>query len=182
MKTLRLRKIAAASIVAAVLAVVLPTGVSAAPAPVPCSGGVEKMARSQGAMETLALRTLHIEAETAKKSYRIGEVASFPVVVTRPAKEDPLGQGIPMEDRPMTMGAEDVNIGVGLLFNDVFLPGFATTDEEGNTTIKVMIEKYVKPGPAQASFYTWNTQADTPCLRVEENGFRAYADFFTVKK
>jgi hypothetical protein len=182
MKTLRVRKIAAAGVAAGLLAAVLPAGVAAgAAAPVSCAGRATKIMRS-GAMETVALGTLHVEAATAKKAYRIGETARFPVTITRPAKEDPLGQGIPIEDRPMTMAADGVNIGVGLLFNDVFLPGFAVTDDEGQTTIKVKIERYVKPGPAQASFYTWKNQADSPCLRVEESGFRAYADFFTVKK
>jgi len=137
--------------------------------------------RSGSAMEQVSLRTLHVEAAVSKKTYRKGDTATFPVQVTRPGTEDPFGQGIPM-DRPYVMPAEDVNIGVGLLFGDVFLPGFAVTDAEGKAKIKVKIEKYVQPGKVMASFYTWKTQAESPCLTLQENGFRTYPDMFAVTK
>jgi hypothetical protein len=131
-------------------------------------------------METVTLRTFHIDAKVRRTKYRIGETATFDVVVVRPAEEDPFALGVPTEGvEPMP--AEDVSVGVGLLIGNVFLPGFAITDAEGKATITVKIQKYVKPGPVDAAFYAWKVQADTPCLRVEENGFRPYPSLFSVK-
>lgn len=132
-------------------------------------------------MEQVQLKTLHLEVSPAKESYRIGEVAKFKALVTRPAKEDPAGQGIPME-RPYVTPAEGVNIGVGLLFNgDVFLPGFGITDEDGKVTLKVKIMNYVKPGTVHASFFAWKSMVDAPCLRVDESAFLPFPDIIRVK-
>ena len=77
---------------------------------------------------------------------------------------------------------EEANIGVGLLVGDVFLPGFAITDANGDAVIKVKIEKYVKPATVDAAFYSWKIAADSPCLRVEENGFRAVPAMFKITR
>ena len=169
----------AATLTTGMMAGLLPlTGAGAVP--IPCEGQALRVLRNSN--ETVSLRTLHIETESAKETYRVGDVAKFPALVTRPTNEDPLKLGVPF-DRPTSMAAEEVNIGVGLLFaNQVFLPGFAVTDAEGKTTIKVKIENYVKPGPVHASFYAWKVQADVPCARVEENGFLPIQNIFTVKK
>jgi len=141
--------------------------------------GARRLLSGQVALEQVALRTFTIEAK-APKSVPIGGTASIPVVVTRPAEQDPLGQGIPT-DGVEPEAAQGVNVGVGLLVGDVFFPGFAKTNDEGKATIKIKIQSYAKPGPVDASFYAWMTQADTPCLRVDENGYRFYEKFFTVK-
>lgn len=131
--------------------------------------------------ETTSLRTLHIEAEVLQDHYAIGDVAKFPVHVTRPAKEDPARLGLPWE-RPYVEDAAGVNVGVGLLIGDVFLPGFAITDDEGKATIKIKIKQYAQPAAVDAAFYSWNVVADTPCLRVEENGFVAFSEMFHVHR
>lgn len=136
---------------------------------------------SRGSGETTSLRTLHIEAEVVKDAYAIGEVAKFPVHVTRPAKEDPARLGLPWE-RPYVEDAAEVNVGVGLLIGDVFLPGFAVTGEDGKATIKIKIKKYAEPAMVDAAFYSWNVVLDTPCLRVEENGFLAVPEMFNVHR
>lgn len=130
---------------------------------------------TRGSMETTSLRTLHIEAAATKESYEIGEVAKFPVHVTRPAKEDPMRLGLPW-DRPYVEDAAGVNVGVGLLAGDVFLAGFAQTGEDGKAVIKIKIKSYTRPAPVDAAFYAWNIVADTPCLRIEENGFLAISE------
>ncbi|MDQ4065955.1 MAG: hypothetical protein M3161_07905, partial [Actinomycetota bacterium] len=61
--------------------------------------GSATQTRSSG-VETVTLRTFHLEVDTPKAG-KIGSVAVIKVNITRPAKEDPLGQGIPM-DRPYT--------------------------------------------------------------------------------
>ena len=179
-----MRRLVIAALVAGSIASVAPSSSAAVLGPdrstMRCVGQARQIMR-QNDMEVVSLKSLHIEAATAKKSYRLGEIAKFPVVVTRPAENDPLGQGIPM-DRPMVEPAANVNIGVGLLIGEVFLPGFAVTDENGEALIKVKIEKYVKPSVAHGSFYTWNVIQDTPCLKLEESGFLPIQNFFTVTK
>lgn len=165
----------------ALLASLLPgsAGASPAPSPLPCSGMALDVLRNS--MEQIQLKTLDLEVSPTKKSYRIGEVAKFKALVTRPAKEDPLGQGIPME-RPYVTPAEGINIGVGLLFNgNVFLPGFGVSDENGEVMLKVKIQNYVKPGSVQASFFAWKTVAELPCARIDETGYRPFPDVFRVE-
>lgn len=174
----------AAGLTAVVLA---PSAAPAAPAPLPCAGRVsnsnENFLRNNNGnrMEQISLKTFHIEAKPAQKTAAIGDTVKIKANVTRPAKEDPLGQGIPM-DRPYVTPAEEINVGVGLLVGDVFLPGFAVTDENGDAVIKIKIERYVKPGPVDAAFYAWDTTAESPCFTVQENGFRPYQDFFKITR
>lgn len=163
----------------ALIAALIPGAGTASAAPLPCSGVAREAVRH--GLEQIQLRTLELEASTDKKSYRIGEVIKFKALVTRPADEDPAGQGIPM-DRPYVSPAPDINVGVGLLFNgDVFLPGFGITDENGEVTLKVKIVNYVKPGTVHASFFAWKTVADIPCARVDETGYLPVSDIVTVK-
>jgi hypothetical protein len=145
-----------------------------------CKGYARQVLRGAVVLEQVALRTFRIEAKPPK-NVEVGGVASIPVVVTRPAEQDPLGQGIPTDDLDPEP-AVGINVGVGLLIGDVFFPGFAVTNNAGKATIKIKIENYAKPGRADASFYAWKTQADTPCLRLDENGYRFYEKFFSVKR
>lgn len=132
------------------------------------------------AMETVTLKNFKIEAKPRKAAYSIGDTIVFDAKVVRPNDTDPFGLGVPM-DPVDKMPAEEVNVGAGLIVNDVFLSGFAVTGADGKAVIKIKIEKYARPGIADVAFYAWKTQAETPCLRVEENGFRAYPEFVTVK-
>lgn len=154
--------------VGALIASVLATG-AASPA----------SATGCGAMETVSLKTFKIDAKPRKSTYRVGETIIFDAKVVRPNDTDPFNVGVPM-DGVDKQPAEEVNIGAGIIINDVFLSGFATTNDAGKATIKIKIEKYARPGIADAAFYAWKTQADTPCLRVEENGFRPYPEILKV--
>ena len=165
----------------ALFAALIPgAGVAQAAERLACSGRALDVMRH--GMEQVQLKTLKLEASPAKDTYKIGETAVFKALVTRPADEDPLGQGIPM-DRPYVTPAEGISIGVGLLFNgNVFLPGFAVTDQDGKATMKVKIQNYVKPGTVHASFFAWKTVADLPCARVDETGYLPMPDIITIKK
>lgn len=180
-KTKRFAGLASA---ASLVAVLLPGATTTASA-LACSGGAMNVMRNGASNETIALKTLHIQIKPPKKVYKIGQVVKIPVTVTRPGEEDPLDMGQPVE-RPFVMPAEDVNVGVGLVVNDVFLPGFGITDAEGKTTIKIKVEKWVKPGKAHASFYAWRVPTvgpvalETVCARVEEWGFRPIPNLFKV--
>jgi hypothetical protein len=124
--------------------------------------------------------TFTIEAK-APKHPQVGDTVRIPVVVTRPAEQDPLGQGVPVAPTELEAGP-GINVLVGLSIGDVFLYRSAVTDDRGKATIKIKIEKYVKPGPVDASFHAWKTHARLPCLRLYEYGERLYGKFFSVKR
>lgn len=175
MDTMRKRTalLVATGILAALL-VVAPASSAAA-----CSSrNVQGMMRS-GAIEVVALRTYHLEVKPSQKTYNVGDTAKIRVLVTRPAHEDPVGQGIPI-DPPQSFPAEEVNVGIGLRIGDVFLFGHSVTNADGLAVVKVPIKSYTPAGKAFADAYAWKTAADTPCLRVEENGYRQMPDLFTV--
>jgi hypothetical protein len=134
-----------------------------------------------GSMETIALKTFYLEVKAAKKVYKVGQTAVINVNVTRPSDQDPMGMGVPME-RPHTEPAEDVNVGIGLRVGDVFLFGYGLTNAKGNAAVKVKIESWTPAGTALADIFAWLIQADSPCLRVEENGYRQVPRIFKVVK
>lgn len=148
---------------------------------VPCRGQALRVLKGRGDMEVVRLRDFYIQASVKRKSYQVGETIQFPVTVSRPSNTDPLGLGVPTD--PGSLGpAEDVYLGVGVMVGDVFLPGFAITDANGQALVKVKVEKYVKPTVVDVAFYAWKIVVDRPCLRVEENGFRAVARMFKIER
>lgn len=145
----------------------------AAPSPAPCG--------ASGANEIVQLRTLHVETKISKKVYRVGETAIFKMTVTRPAHEDPLGQGVPV-DPPTTQPAEGISIGVGLVVDDVYLWGLGTTDQGGKATIRIKLKSYTPAGMAQARAFGKKNLVDSPCLVIDEIGFLPLPNAFEVTK
>ncbi len=134
------------------------------------------LARSGGAMETLTFRTFHVEVEPFKKIYKIGDIATIDVKVTRPANEDPLGEGTPMPwtDRPYVEAAPGAIVGVGLHIGRVFLPGAALTDDNGDAKIRIKIENYAPANQIiDASVYAWRVVQESQCLTIQEDGYKA---------
>lgn len=133
------------------------------------------LARSSGGMETATFRTFHLEVKTDQKVYKIGDIAKIDVNVTRPANEDPLGEGNPMPwtDRPYVEAAEGAIVGVGLHIGRVFLPGAALTDANGDAKIRIKIEKYAPANTIiDASVYAWRVLQETQCLTIQEDGYK----------
>lgn len=147
-------------------------GVASAAAPVPCSS------RS---MESVNLETLNMDVTTPAKTYRPGQKVLFDFTVTRPAGEDPLGQGIPMP-QPTVQPAEGVMVGVGLAIEDVYLWGIGTTDAAGKSTITVKLPKYVKPGVGHVRALAQKKSAESPCLTVVETAYAQLSSAFKVGK
>ncbi|HEV3473520.1 MAG TPA: hypothetical protein VG408_10030 [Actinomycetota bacterium] len=130
-----------------------------------------------GSLETVTLRTFNLDV-TAPKVAEIGTTVTIKVLVTRPAKEDPLGQGIPM-DRPFVEPAPEVIVGVGLSVGNVFLPGAAMTDEDGLAKVKITIQDYAPANKTvNMSVYAWKVAQQTPCLTVQEDGYKVVPDAF----
>ena len=157
----------------------------ASPEPIPCKSEALTVlnGKQREQMETVQLRTLHIEAKASAKTYKIGKAVEITVQVTRPAEEDPTGSDVPLPNAgPAVTPAADVFVGVGLNVGDVFLPGFSVTDQMGKAVVKVKLKPYTVPGPADISVYAYYNRANTPCVRVEENGFRQYPKMFSIKR
>ena len=131
--------------------------------------------------ETIALKTFHLVVKGQKKTYKVGDTAKIVVEVTRPGHEDPAGLGI-YQEPPQSFPAENVNAGVGLRVGDVFLFGHAMTDAQGKAVVDVKLEEWTPAGMAIADAFSWNVQVDTPCVRVEENGYMQKPNVFKVVK
>ena len=137
------------------------------------SGGFE----DSGGMEQVTLRTFDLKV-TPPKVAEIGSTVTVKVLVTRPAKEDPLGQGIPME-RPFVEPASDVIVGVGLSIGNVFLPGAAITNQDGIAKVKIIMQDYAPADKkVDMSVYAWRIVQQTPCFTVQEDGYKVMPDAF----
>ncbi len=153
--------------------------VQASPALACSSTSVRSMLRSGEGLEVVTLRTYHLEVKANKPAYKVGELAKVKVTVTRPAHEDPAGAGIEQEP-PESFPAEGVNVGIGLRVGEVFLFGHSMTNEEGVAMVKIRLKAYTPAGKASADAYAWKTAVDTPCARVEENGYAQKSSLFNV--
>jgi hypothetical protein len=134
-----------------------------------------------GQMEYVTLNTLHVDLAPMKRTYHIGQVVPMKVKVSRPSENDPVGLGIAVE-RPTSQPAEEVNVGIGLSIGRVFLPGYNLTDASGKTVVKIKIQRYAPAGKmAQIQAFAYKERANTPCVVVEEQGYRAVQNAFKVK-
>ena len=133
-----------------------------------------------GAMEYITPRTFHVAIKPLKKSYRRGEVVKVQVAVTRPAEEDPVGLGLPVQ-RPANVPAEGVNVGVGISVGRVFLPGYARTAANGVASVRIKLERYVPRAAAHVRAFAYKEVVATTCLTVEEQGYHAVDNAFKVK-
>jgi hypothetical protein len=142
-------------------------------------GGV---VRASGGMEQVSLLTFNLDIGKTKPTYAIGDTVTIDVTVTRPAKEDPLGNGVPME-RPYFEPVEGVIVGVGLHIGRVFLPGGAITDADGVAHVRIKLQPYA-PGGAKvdATMYAWKIVYEAPCAMVQEYGYSAMPGMFRTTR
>ena len=134
---------------------------------------------AQGCGMVLQLRTFHVEAEPQRKSYKAGDVMRVLIRVTRPANEDPAGQGIPM-DRPTSSPASDVPAGVSIWVDSWPMWGSGVTDEEGIVRLKIKVPDYIPDGTGAA--YAWAEKVwRAECPDVREEGDTAYPTFVVVR-
>lgn len=121
-------------------------------------------------MEGASLLTFHVEMDKTKATYRIGEVVKMRLTVTRPAKEDPAGQGTPM-DRPYVEPVEGADIAIGTEVGDVYLSGAGKTGSDGTAEVKIKIENYAPPGEwATTGVFARKVVVSSPCATIEEYG------------
>ncbi|MEA2516201.1 MAG: hypothetical protein QOG16_39 [Actinomycetota bacterium] len=134
--------------------------------------------KASAGMETVSLLTFNLDASKVKPVYNIGETVKIDVTVTRPAKEDPLGNGIPM-DRPYYQVEPGVIVGIGLHIGRVFLPGAAITDDNGIAHVRIKIEDYAPKNTwVDSSMYAWRTVQETTCATIQEYGYASAPHHF----
>jgi hypothetical protein len=163
--------------------------VSAGASPGPCSGPSRHSTRAmtlaigtqegRNSLETITLRSFHVAVKADRKAYKIGQTAKLTATVTRPAHEDPFGQGVGL-DPPASFPAEDVVVGVGLSIGNVYLYGHGKTNASGKALIKVKIMPYTPPGSADADIFARKTQVRTICASLEEVGYTRKPKLFNV--
>ncbi len=176
MKERRMKRITGV-LAAAVLVALLP--VAPAHAMTDCAPSDVRGMMRFGQLESIVLETFTVVLKADRKTYTVGQTAKIRANVTRPAQEDPLGLGVPLEPVNPTP-ADDVSVGIGLRIRDVFLFGYAVTDQEGNALIKIPIKRYTPPGKAIVDGFAWERQVETPCANVEENGYTSVPGLFKV--
>ena len=135
------------------------------------------------AMETYTVKTFHMTMKARKKVYRVGDVAKLDIKVTRPAHEDPAGGGVPITP-PVSEPAAEVPVGVGLQVGDVFLFGFAVTNEKGEATANVKLYPWTRPGIADVAALARKDVVDggiASCFYVQEVGYTGCPACFKIK-
>jgi hypothetical protein len=129
-----------------------------------------KVACSSTNLEFVYLKTLKLEVKTPKTTpYHPGDKVPFPTVVTRPADEDPLGQGVPLP-RPYVQPAADVPVVIVAFADDVLLIDYKLTDAEGKVNLALKLPKYMPEGPVSARIYAQKLLQDTNCVTIYEVG------------
>jgi hypothetical protein len=163
-------------IAAALLGGLLPAAPAQAAVAV-CGGG-----RSAGALAT-TFYTFTVDAKPMKKSYAIGEKMKVAMKVQRPGREDPVGEGLPIES-PQYMAAADVEVSVSLYAGDYFYRyGLGKTDENGEAIITVpAFPKAAPAGPIRAAVAARAYYNRGGCPDIEEAGYNQYEPFFVATK
>ena len=141
--------------------------------------GASAAAPPAGCSEVVPLKTLHIEIGKLRSAYRLGETLKIPVVVTRPAKEDPAGQGVPV-DPPVSEPAEGVAVMGIARIGDGFLYDTATTAADGKTVLRIRIGNIPK-GSADLEIEAKRIVVETACATVQEEATLELEDSFKVR-
>ena len=157
---------------------ILPTSLMTAPAHGGPMGSASGAACSSA---VLVLRTFHVEAEPSKKVVAPGERFTVKVRVTRPAHEDPLGNGIEF-DPPASLPAENVTVGISIWVGDrTYFWQVGVTDENGEDTLQLRVPSNSEEGKALASVSARHW-IKNDCPDILEDGYTNYVDFITIKR
>lgn len=137
---------------------------------------------SSSDLEFVYLTTLKLDVKVPTQSpYSPGEKVPFPTTVTRPAEEDPVGQGI-TTPRPYVEPAADVPVVIVAFADDVLLIDYKITDAQGKVNLALKLPKYMPEGPVMARLYAQKLLADSNCLVFYEVGEMVLGRAFEVKR
>ena len=155
----------------------LVTGLLAA-APV---AGAKVACSSTGDLEFVYLTTFKLDVELPQGPFKPGQTVPFPTTVTRPADEDPLGQGV-STPRPVVEAAPDVPVVIVAFAKDVLMIDYKLTDAEGKVDLALKLPKYAPAGPVAARIYAQKLLRDTNCIVLYETGEMTMGRAFDVKR
>jgi hypothetical protein len=140
-----------------------------------------KVACASSNLEFVYLTTFKLEVKMPKGPYSRGDSVPFPTTVTRPADEDPLGQGI-STPRPMVEPAPDVPVVIVAFADDVLLIDYKLTNAEGKVNLALKLPKYMPMGPVSVRLYAQKLLQDTNCITIYETGELTLSNAFEVKR
>lgn len=103
----------------------------------------------------------------------------MPIVVTRPAHEDPAGQGVPIDPSASEL-AEGVSVMGITRIGDGLLHDTATTDADGKAVLRIWIRNISK-GSADLEIEAKKIVVETPCATVQEAAKLEVEDSFRVR-
>ena len=162
-------------LIAPVAAVALMGSLLAAPASAGTSGGT----RAACSSAVLVLRTFNVVAVPSKKKLKPGDKFTVEVTVTRPAKEDPVGQGLEFEP-PTSLPAEGVTVGLSVWVGErTYFWQVGMTDAEGKSILKVKVPANAEAGKALASASARHW-IKSDCPDILEDGYTNDLDFVTI--
>lgn len=143
------------------------------------AAGASAAAPSAGCSEVVSLKTFHIEVGKLRPTYRLGETLKMPIVVTRPAHEDPAGRGVPI-DPPASEPAEGVSVMGVTRVGEGFLYDTAMTDPDGKAMLSIRIRNIPK-GSADLELEAKKIVVETPCATVQEAAKLEIEDSFRIR-
>ncbi|MDQ3915171.1 MAG: hypothetical protein M3323_07555 [Actinomycetota bacterium] len=140
-----------------------------------------KVSCSSTNLEFVYLTTFKLDVKFPKGPFKPGQTVPFPTTVTRPAEEDPAGQGIPMP-RPYVEPAADVPVVIVAFAKDVLMIDYKITDANGKVDLALKLPKYTPAGPVSARIYAQKLLRDTNCVVIYETGELTMGRAFDVKR
>lgn len=129
--------------------------------------------------EVVSIKTFHIEVGKLRPAYRVGETVKIPIVVTRPAREDPAGRGVPIDPPASEPAAGVLVLGVARI-GDGLLYDTATTGADGKALLRVRIADTPR-GTADLEIEAKKIVVETACATVQEDATLEIEDSFRVR-
>lgn len=143
--------------------------------------GLPASADDSCGMDRINMYTFHVTIEADRKAYRIGDVAKINVTVTRPADQDPGGNGIPTP-RPTSAPAEGAAAGASAWVKRVYFYAFGpNTDADGKSTIPLTIPRYARPGWVFVAVVAEKYVTTIACWDIWEVGYAEDPRMFKIK-
>jgi hypothetical protein len=162
-------------LIAPLAAVALMGSLLAAPAAAGSSGSADAACSSA----VLVLRSLHVVATPSKTKVKPGDKFTVNVTVTRPAHEDPVGQGLEFEP-PASLPAEGVTVGLSVWVGErTYFWQVGMTDANGESVLKLKVPASAEAGKALASASARHW-VKSDCPDILEDGYTNYLDFVTI--
>lgn len=140
-----------------------------------------KVACSSTNLEFVYLTTFKLDVKMPQGTFSPGDKVPFPTTVTRPAEEDPLGQGIGTP-RPVVEPAAEVPVVIVAFADDVLLIDYKLTDAQGKVNLALKLPKYMPEGPVSARIYAQKLLQDTNCITIYEVGELTLGHAFHVDR